>query len=292
MKTLVLFASWEDRCGLGFDIDLRRFQPDEIIVFFFRRYAGLTEENRRLIRQRGSDTGVKCHFVELSDVDVAGTWRRVVERMRRIDRSVSVLLDVTTMPREVVWYCMWALDEPAREARCVYHSPDDYGEDWLSRNPMRPRLVFKLSGLSAPERKTALLLTVGFDPQRVQRVIDWLEPTVLLVGIQEASDFERNDPAMEEYRATLEKRKGCLFFDLDVYSGDHGLQSIVRALEGVDESHDVVMTSLGPKISAVTLYWVKRAREEIGLIYTPAAEYNLEYSRGIGKTFDLELRMD
>lgn len=287
MGVLVLFASWEERCRLGFDVDLSEFEADELVVFFFRQYASVTEDSRRYMDRECEARKVRKDFICVDLEDVAGTWHQVVGRMRRVDPTHRVLLDVTTMPREIVWYCMWALDAPRERVRCVYHSPHRYGPDWLSRNPMRPRLVYKLSGLSVPDRKTALLLTVGFDPQRVQRVIDWLEPEVLLVGTQSASDFERNDSAMDEYRADLAKRRGCLFFDLDVYTGDHGLSAVAEALDEVVDSHNVVMTSLGPKISAVTLYRLKCTRESVGLIYTPASEYNLAYSKGIRRTFYL-----
>ena len=292
MGVLILFASWEDRFRLGFDADLAAFDADEVVVFYFGKYAPLTEEGRKHVRHLCAAESARCDFVRVEDDDLAKTWRRVVERVKSIDPCSPVLLDVTTMPREIVWYCMWALDDPQRTVRYVYHSPKSYGEGWLSRNPMRPRLVYKLSGVSVPDGKTALLLTVGFDAQRVQRVLDWLEPPVILVGTQTSSDFERNDPTMQEYREKLEKRKGCSFFELDVYSGDHGFGAVVGALDQLEEDCDVVMTSLGPKISAVTLYCVKRKREKVGLIYTPAGEYNLEYSKGIGRTFDLRFPGD
>ena len=287
MEVLILFASWEERCCLGFDADLENSLPNEVVVPYYEGYAEKTSDCRQYVETQCRDKGIKCEFVPINAGDIPNTWQKVVDRMREIDLSASVLLDVTTMPREIVWYCMWALDQPGRVVDYVYHSPEGYGSDWLSRSPMRPRLVYKLSGLSSPDRKTALLLTVGFDAQRVQRVVDWLEPTVLLVGIQSSSDFDRNDAAMDQYRADLEKSRGCSFFDLDVFSEDHGFASIVDALDSVVDDHNVMMTSLGPKISAVTLYQVKRKREKIGLIYTPAEEYNDEYSRGIGKTYHL-----
>ena len=288
MRVLILFASWEERCCLGFDADLDCFVPDEVVVPYYKEYAERTSDCRQHVNSRCRDQGIKCEFVPVDAGDIPSTWRSVVDRMRQIGPSSPVLLDVTTMPREIVWYCMWALDQPGRVVDYVYHSPLDYGSDWLSRSPMRPRLVYKLSGLSSPDRKTALLLTVGFDAQRVQRVVDWLEPTILLVGIQSSSSFERNDAAMDQYRSDLEKKRGCSFFDVDVFGGDHGFRSIADALESVVKEYNVVMTSLGPKISAVTLYQVKRQREEVGLIYTPAGEYNVEYSKGIGRSFRLK----
>jgi hypothetical protein len=52
------------------------------------------------------------------------------------------------MPRENIWTLFfWLLDMQKARTQYVYHRALGYG-DWLSRDPQRPRLVYKLSGLA------------------------------------------------------------------------------------------------------------------------------------------------
>ena len=184
---------------------------------------------------------------------------------------------------------MWKVKQGGLNLRYVYHSPKTYGKDWLSRNPQAPRLVYKLSGLSGASLRTALLVTVGFDFQRVKRLVNWFEPAKLVVGFQSRSQFARNDVLMAEYRAQLEreyvKECDCESFELDAFGEDSGLDAIRRKLEELDARFNVIMGSLGPKLTAVSLFKLQRARQERGLVYAPASQFSSEYSFGIGKQY-------
>ena len=45
----------------------------------------------------------------------------------------------------------------------------------------------------------------------------------------------------------------------------------------------MIMSSLGPKPSAVALYKVCRKIPQVALVYAPSKEFNKEYSYGIGR---------
>ena len=205
-KLLITFASWEDRFRLGFRKDLRDSDADQVLVFGFKSYADWTEKNRGAVELACRKNDIK-YRVEWLDVDApASNWETVNRAVGTAGAGCSgILLDVSTMPREIIWYVMWQVEQVGLSLRYVYHSPKTYGDDWLSRNPQAPRLVYKLSGLSVVSVRTALLVIVGFDPQRVKRLVSWFEPAKLVVGFQSRSQFARNDVAMAEYREQLEK---------------------------------------------------------------------------------------
>ena len=96
----------------------------------------------------------------------------------------GILIDISTMPREIIWYALWMVEQKTKSARYVYHSPKKYGTDWLSKDPRAPRFVYKLSGVALPSAKTALIVTVGYDPPRVRRLLNWCEPARSMVGVQ------------------------------------------------------------------------------------------------------------
>ena len=90
------------------------------------------------------------------------------------------------MPRDVIWQTLWLLKRCSSEIRVVYHRPKGYG-DWLSRDPRRPRLVFKMSGISAIGKRTALVITAGYDFDRVRHLIDFYEPAFVCLALQRDS---------------------------------------------------------------------------------------------------------
>ena len=186
------------------------------------------------------------------------------------------------MPREIIWYMLWMIEQNNVIARYVYHSPREYGDDWLSRDPRAPRLVYKLSGIASPSAKTVLIVTAGYDLQRVKRLLNWYEPNKSMIGVQSESKFRRNDEAMAEYNI-LEKEYDCEIFELDAFSDDFGMEVIKEKLEGIDPSYNIIMGSLGPKLTAITLYKIQRQKQEIGLVYAPSNQFNENYSTGIGR---------
>ena len=169
------------------------------------------------------------------------------------------------------------------------NAPENYGDGWLSRDPRTPRLVYKMSGMALPSKRTALVVTAGFDLQRAVRLIYWCEPSRVLVGLQGSPGFVRNRSAMEIYREKLRKEHECHFFELDAYGEDRGLAVIEEEVARLGRSWNVIMSSLGPKLTAISLYRLQRGNPEVGLVYAPSTQFSENYSYGIGTAFRGEL---
>ena len=288
--TLITFASWEDRFRIGFDHNLKKVGIQKALVFYFLNYADRTKENRRMIDETCKAKSIEYMWVELDIDKPTYNWRRVLDSIERfITDCQGILIDISTMPREIIWYVLWLFEQNSIVARYIYHSPEDYGDDWLSRDPRAPRLVYKLSGIALPSAKTALLVTVGFDLQRVKRLINWYEPAKLMIGVQSSSRFSRNDEAMAVYRETIdeyEKEYDFKLFELNAFAKDRGMAAIQEVLKPIDDSYNIIMSSLGPKLTAITLYQLQRQNDRRGLVYAPSNQYNPDYSRGIGDCYE------
>lgn len=286
---LITFASWEDRFRIGFNCNLEKVEVRKALVFYFQNqnYADLTQANRQRVKEACESKRIEYISVKLDIDKPADNWRTVMNSIEEfITDSQGILLDISTMPREIIWYILWLVGQSPIDTRYIYHSPEDYASDWLSQDPRAPRLVYKLSGIALPSAKTALLITVGFDLQRVKRLINWYEPNKLMIGIQITSQFDRNDPTMMEYRKILEKEYDCEIFELDAFAKDQGMTAIKKELEALDSSYNIIMSSLGPKLTAITLYKLQQENDKIGLVYAPSNQYNPKYSIGIGKCFE------
>ena len=218
-ELLIAFASWEDRFRLGLERNLENIEAQKVLVFYFDSYSERTKENRDAVEKvcgrKDIEYVSKCLDVNKS----AKNWRMVLESVEgAIQGQQGVLVDISTMPREIIWYVFWQIEQSSIAGQYVYFSPQSYGHDWLSRDPRPPRLVYKLSGLASPSDKTALLVTVGFDLQRIKRLINWYEPAKLMIGIQSESQFERNNTTMKDYRYTFQREYDCEIFELDAFS--------------------------------------------------------------------------
>lgn len=291
---LVMVAGWEDRFLPGLRRDLEDQGIRKILMYWFDSYGARTERNRETVQSICNRKRIELVTHRLEIDNPPNNWKVVVGSIDNVVTNCeSVLIDISSMPRDIIWYVLWKIDqylsETKLEARYVYHSPTNYPEGWLSRDPRSPRLVYKLSGIALPMRKTALLVTVGFDIQRVKRLIGWLEPVKLIVGIQAESQFERNNSVMNRYREMFRgeyDEDNCSVFDLDAYSTDRGMSSIKSEVDNLGGEYNIIMASLGPKLTAISLYKIQRIDDTIGLVYTPANQYSENYSIGIGDRFD------
>lgn len=287
---LISFASWEDRFTLGFEHNVENSAFRSALVFYFRGYSIRTNSNRKKVAKICDQKGISCALIDLNGEDPVDTWRTVRQHISKaVSEYEGILVDISTMPRDIIWYVLSLVDSSqVAAARYVYYEPEGYGK-WLSQNPRSPRLVFKLSGLASPISKVTLVVTVGFDLPRVTRLIDWCEPNRIIIGCQVGTRFPANEAFMDKYRE-LGRQYPCTFFDLDAHAEDSGLSSIREALVDVGEDDYVLLSSLGPKITAVSLYKIRRENERYGLVYAPSSEFSSDYSFGIGRSFGGNIR--
>ena len=285
-NSLITFASWEDRFRIGFDRNLEKVCARKALVYYFRSYKERTRDNRDDIEKKCKAKKIEYISAELDIGNPAKNWQTAIDSIDGIVADCNdIWIDISTMPREIIWYVLWMLEHSNVKAQYVYHSPEKYGDDWLSREPRSPRLVYKMSGIASPSAKTALIVTVGYDLQRVKRLLNWFEPSTSMIGVQSGSQFPQSDQIMAEYEI-LESEYNCEIFELDAFAGDFGMKIIRKKLDSFDSSYNVIMGSLGPKLTAVTLFKLQRERNEVGLVYAPSNQFNPDYSSGIGKCFE------
>lgn len=289
-RTLITVASWEPRFIEGFEWSLERYSPTDVCMFFVDRYADWTADHREYARRLCEARQVVLSETELCADDPPGIWgtlRDTVSAMAQPCRRSIV--HVTTMPRDVVWSLFWLLEWRGIGAEYVYHRPLAYDKDWLSRDPERPRLVYKLSGLSRLGAKTTLVVLAGYDPERAGQLMQFFEPEVTLIGLQMAEADSQNDNRMALYRKRFRAMPGVHMFELNAYAKDHGEAVIEASIAKYLESNNIIMSSLGPKLSAIALYRIQKTHPVIALAYAPSREFNRHYSRGMGAVYHGDL---
>ncbi len=285
-RTLIAFGSWEQRFSLGIERDLRSTECESVVVFYYDGYAERTEAERQAMRRFCALRGVEVFEVEIRSDSFCAGWMKIFACIdERVTVGDDVTVDISTMPRDIIWSVFWMLERKGVSVKYVYHSPAEYGDDWLSRDPRPPRMIYKLSGGVLPSDPTALLLILGYDIQRAKRLIRWYAPKRIIVGMQVGDRFKRNQDLMRRQLGELKQDHDVSDFGLDAYAEDRGRGAINKAIRDVSEHENVIMSSLGPKLTSVAIYEVQREFPRFGLAYTPANEFSNDYSIGIGHPY-------
>jgi len=281
-KLLITVGSWEERFKLGYDRIIKKFDISDVLLFSFKEYAKRNEDNLEHARQ------IKDYVhVVLSFGDPRDSWLKVVEAITGYDDK-NIVFDMTTSPREVIWTVFNQIEERADTIECIYNKPKEYG-DWISRNPEKPRIVYKLGGELQLGWPTKLLIMSGYDKERIIQLIDTFEPKETILGCHNGVSHGN-----QERIVTAEKIKSyepdVHDFIFDAYGEDCGYETIVRETESLFKESNVIMASLGPKITSIPLYVIHKKFLNSSLVYTPSKEFNQDYSSGIGESVTINLK--
>ena len=79
-------------------------------------------------------------------------------------------------------------------------------------------------------------------------------------------------------------------FGIDAFAKDHGYLAFEELLQEVVSEYNVILGSLGPKLSAVALYRIRQRWPQIALVFAPANEFNMGYLHGIRSSFEGRLK--
>lgn len=282
--SLITCASWEERFLLGLPRLLECRHHNQALILYSDEYAERTASARGKAERICKSSGIAPRQDLIYSGSPERTWKETLSPFfSSVNEGSRVLVDISTMPREIIWQTFWFLEFRKCHVDYVYNRPGGYG-DWLSRDPESPRLVYKMSGLSRIGSRTALLILAGYDVDRVKHLVNRFEPAITLLGLQKDSVDEANKERMEAQQKAFSDSTAATQFWLDAYSGDHGQEDIAKVIAPYVGKYNILMASMGPKLSAVALYELHRKNESLGLVYLPSREFNPAYSHGIGES--------
>ena len=278
-------ASWEPRFLSGLRRTLGQYSLERLVSYYVREYQDRTSSARAELRGLAERHGVRLSERPISLLTPSETWRRLGEDFQEASLpSGSVLLDLTTMPRELLWSILFRLEARHVDVRYVYNRPAQYGEGWLARDPSDPRLIYKLSGELELGRATALVAVTGFDLERCRQAVDFFEPATVLLGVQTGGQFsneERNRDADFRFGGVETIRT-----DVDAYAADHGYGALKDYVAELVRTHNVILCSFGPKPSGIALYRLQRVHRQSALAFIACKEYSEDYSVGLGDVLE------
>lgn len=281
---LITVASWEQRFLLGTLATLEKHSTiSKMDMFYYRDYSLWSKYNRDKVEEICKDKNILLTTHELSFDDPVLNWRTLELVVNESYEQLGPLVDITTMPRDTIWSIFYFLQERVKYASYVYYKPETYNKDWLSRDPGRPRLAFRMSGIASLGDPTLLLIATGFDVERTEQLINYFEPKKIILCIQQGNQFENIKLNLQRHEQIRSIHNDVITLEVDSYSEDHGYGIYESALREHSLGFNVVLSSLGPKTSSIALYRLAMLNPEMALVYAPSNQFNLDYSLGLGE---------
>ena len=281
---VVTVASWEPRFVRGVERTLQERSAERVLVYFIKEYGERTAEARQVLRKISKEhSGLELEEKGIAFGEPDSTWRLLEEDLGpSAGAGGVVLVDLTTMPREIIWSVLFWLEARAADAHYVYHRPGTYAKDWLARDPNDPRLVYKLAGTLEVDRPTALVAVTGFDENRCRQAVEYYEPARVLLAAQGGQQYENR--VRNVGRRFAAGGTPIDHVEVDTYSADHGYAALRGPVKKLARDHNVLLCSFGPKPSAVALFRLQREFPQCALAYIGCKEYNPNYSTGLGES--------
>ena len=253
-------------------------------MFYYKEYAKWSAENRENVRRDCEDNGCVLHDEMISFKAPKESWEALVSEVKEIvSNDTIVTLDITTMPREAIWSICNILIQKGIQIQYVYFKPEENGYGtWLSREPGRPRILYRLGGIQHLGWPTALVVQTGYDIERVKQLIRFYEPEKVLLAVQTGDQLGNIEANKNKHQKAFGQDRDVEMFDFDGYSLLDASDRLFDKVKPLAQEYNVILSSLGPKVGSLALFIVKQRIPEVALAYAPSNEFNREYSKGIG----------
>jgi hypothetical protein len=285
---LIQVLSWEDRYMIGLKNNFDVYKPSKVLVFCYNNFRTQEWKNENLIETKKL-LGERLVFIDL-ELKPEANWPTYKTVFEKYCVEKKIVVDISTMPRESIWLTLFNCKKYFCITNFVYYKPKTY-PSWISRDPDEPRLLYKMSGIAKLGTPTLLVITAGYDIQRLDNLIFNFEPKQTMIFFQHTND-ERNRTNFEECKVLCKEKYNInMLYEYDAYNMDSSFETIISKLKTIEpatglsyiESYNIILNSLGSKTSAITLFELWLKYPEMALSYIPSKEYNKDYSKGVSE---------
>lgn len=275
-KTYITFASWEERFFKSFNNDIKNHSFERIIILRFTNGHHLNMQNKTI--EQVKSLGVKLEIKELTFGDDIKNWKFFKHELFNFGTESfnNTLLNISTMPRNIIYYLLHFLKELSIPYHCLYYKATKHSYE-LTKNPLQPSLILQHSGLFDLEKPTLLITCVGYDEKRVFQLYNYFEPkeTLLLVEKEHKSEVDLNTKF--NFCLINEKTEYQIssFIEKEIYN------TLKNIYDAKHEEYNILLCSLGPKISTIEFFEFQYDYPSCGLVYVASKDYCENYSNGI-----------
>ena len=296
MKNNIIYIcpSWEERTLLGFERSLSDLDPIKVVSIQKENPINGTEISRNIEKLQDLCKQRNITYKELlwSNSPAINNLNLDNYLKEEVLDGHNIHIDISTMPRDIIWTFLSLFKHYENHVNIRYYEPDSYNEIWLSKEPYSPRLLLRHSGIIVMGKPTCVIVITSFDVERTKQIVSKFEPQKVVLCVQKGNQFlnkTRNQKIKHEMVCRDVGVNDILSVEIDSFSKDFGKCVINEILDSLSD-YNVILTSFGPKLSSIGAYMAYLNHPEIALCYVPCKEYNLDYSKGIGKLYTISFQ--
>lgn len=284
-RLLIFCPSWEERSLLGFYKSCEKLGINHVLSVI-KKPAINPDATRDCVENVSKYCKTKQIVIEELPWNNSPIvdWNTVKDIVNNITSETSVYLDITTMPRDIIWTLIFFVRQKFESFEILYYHPCSYNNDWLSREPANPRFLLKHSGVMQLGKPTCTVIVTSFDLTRIEQLVTKFEPQKIVLCNPIGNQFnneERNNPKTQIATCKSVGVTDVSYEEIDAFNGDFGLKKINTILDSLS-NYNVILASFGPKTTAISTYLAQISHPEIALCYVPCRQYNIDYSQGLG----------
>jgi len=280
--TLFTVLGWEERFLLGTNQILDNYDIHVVFLICFTDYRHMNNMNENLekIKELLIEKNIKLNILELEYGNSISNWKKLGAFFNSV-KLQKVILNITTFPRETIWTFLFFLRSLLPSVTYIYYKPESYdkSEGGLTKNHKSPRLLFKHSGVFDIDKKLAVFIITGFDNNRTDLLIEHYEPSKVVYLSQQGEQFENMLRNCGICPKTAFENIEIENIAIDSYNISESCKTLNELIEGHSD-YNIIITSQGPKTSAISTYLAYLNKSNIALAYVPAREFSGEYSFG------------
>ena len=290
---IFLCPSWEERSYLGFEQDNKDIVVNKVIAINKVQPINGTEISVCIDKIKNACHQKAIAYEELmwkeSPIENANILN---SSLKQFDENDVLHIDITTMPRDIIWTLLFFLNHNPNRVIIRYYQPISYCDTWLSKEPYSPRLLLKHSGIIELGKPLCVVIVTGFDMERTRQIVSKFEPHKVVLCIQKGPQFNnanRNEVNKHELICKSTGVSNVSSVDIDCYGEDFGGETIENVISSLSD-YNIIISSFGPKPSAIGVYMAYQKHQEVALCYVPCKEYNKDYCKGIGNLYTINYK--
>ena len=275
-NTYITFTSWEERFLKSFEKDTSENNFEKIILLSFDN-AHHKEKQQVFINEiQVSKPSVEIIYLTFSD-DIK-IWKQLKNELftNESNNFGKVLLNISTMPRNIIYYLLHFLDLKNIQYTSIYYKALVHSER-LTENPLKPSLILQHSGIFELEKPTLLTACVGYDEKRVFQLYNHFEPKEVILLME----TEHKSKVNLDTKFDFSLIPNHIVEDISSFIPHDIYKKLEIIYNQKASSYNILLCSLGPKLSTMEFFKFQKVHIECGLIYIGSKDYCKDYSSGI-----------
>lgn len=277
--------SWEDRFIESVYKDFEEYSFKELTLLRFNDKKSLSNstENYNLLMKFIEEKNINIKIVNLEFDNQINIYNEVNAFF-----SISIFelnyLNISTMPRHLIYICFDILNTLTINFEILYYIPNSYGSE-IAKNPNSPQLLIKHSGIFEADKETLLIISAGLDKERIFQLYYYFEPYKTIILEEENNYSKISEKERLKFETDLHEINNLDILTIDSFKENGIFTYLETELLNEIKNYNTLLCTIGPKIASVELYKFNLKYPKTGLVYALSKEYSKDYSSGLNSNY-------